>query len=71
MITVKFFLNFQYKHLLNNQRESLTEGNTKTLVMLYINIDTIERVFFRGGGGGGGRGKILRGFVVNHGIFTH
>ena len=29
----------QYKHLLNDRRESLTEENTKRLVMLYHNGD--------------------------------
>ena len=29
----------QYKHLLNDRRESLTEENTKRLVMLYYNGD--------------------------------
>ena len=29
----------QYKHILNDRRESLTEQNTKRLVMLYFNGD--------------------------------
>ena len=29
----------QYKHILNNRRESLTEENTKRMVMLYYNGD--------------------------------
>ena len=34
----------QYKHILNDRRESLTEQNTKRLVMLYFNGD-IEGCF--------------------------
>ena len=33
----------QYKHLLNDRRESLSEENTKRLVMLYYNGDIEER----------------------------
>ena len=33
----------QYKHILNDRRESLTEQNTKRLVMLYFNGDIEER----------------------------
>ena len=29
----------QYKHILNDRRESLTEENTKRMVMLYYNGD--------------------------------
>lgn len=34
----------QYKHLLNDRRESLTEENTKRLVMLYYNGDIFLKV---------------------------